>query len=446
MMRPSGHREWSTVTPQSTAHGRSRRALVAGAAGGLGAAWLAACGGGSASDGAGQSAAAGTIDVLYLSGSGVLADARAAAMVRFMAAVPGVKVNPIPWAPAVEVVAKFKTMSAAGTPPDVTSFTTTDMGDFVADHLLASLDGLIKTRGRGFSRDAFYPEVLGAMTVDGKLYAVPRFAQTMLLYHNKDLFARSGLSLPTEDWTWDTDFIAAAQRIRTAQTDEPTFAIQWDGGASPNKNLRNSILFAWGAELVDKTGKKCLLNDAKALAALEYLYDLRWKNGYAAPSTTQVAWNTGRMATIPNGSFAYDGYRALQFQTGVALMPKGPGGRRQYGVLDAWGMAEGSKQKEAAWEFLKWIVGDEAQQHLANTETTTPATKKVYLSPNVPPELSRLFSEALKTAAYMPTVRHFPDVLAAINAELGASLEENTRSVRDSATAATTAVDRLLAS
>ena len=88
-------------------------------------------------------------------------------------------------------------------------------GDLVASKMIAPLDDLIKSRGQGFSRDAFYPEVLNAQTVDGRLYGVPRFVQTMLLYFNRDLFARAGLAEPNESWTWEKDFQDTATRLKS---------------------------------------------------------------------------------------------------------------------------------------------------------------------------------------------------------------------------------------
>ena len=90
-------------------------------------------------------------------------------------------------------------------------------------------------------------------------------------------------------------------------------------------------------------------------------------------------------------------------------------------------------------------MGDNGQEHLALTETTTPATKKVYPPKDTPPEVTRVFFEALKTGLYFPPLRGFSEIYTQINNELNVSLNDNARSVRDSARAASDAANRLLA-
>jgi ABC-type glycerol-3-phosphate transport system substrate-binding protein len=148
----------------------------------------------------------------------------------------------------------------------------------------------------------------------------------------------------------------------------------------------------------------------------------------------------------PRGNFEYANLQAakVQFPVGAALLPRGPGGRRQYGQTTAYGIAEGSKAKEASWEFLKWLVADAGQQHLVNTESITPATRKVYQSPDVPAEVWKVFTDAIKDAQYFPALPNFPAVIEAVNKELGEALVTDTRSVRDSARAAAEAANRLI--
>lgn len=415
--------------------------LAAGAAA-VSPVWLTACGAaGSGTPANPSTLPPATIEYIYNSGAGALATARAEVVDKFMAAVPNVKVVQVPAQPEALVLEKFKTAAAAGTAPDVVSLNANVTGDLVASKLLAPLDELIRSRGQGFSRDAFYPEVLTAQTVAGKLYGVPRFAQTMLLYYNKDLFTRGGAPFPNENWTWEKDFVEAAPKFRALSQSEPIFPVGF--GA----DLRHSLIYAWGGEYFDKAGKKSELDQPKALAALEFAHALRWRQQFAPQPGADggATFQNGRQAMTNSGSFAYAGYTTASFAVGATLLPKGPGGRRQSANATGYSIAEGSKYKEAAWEFLKWLVGDPGQTHLANTESTTPATKKVYANPTVPADVTKVFFDALKTAVYFPPLRGITEILNEINKELQPALDANTRSVRDSATAAANAANRLLA-
>ncbi len=422
--------------------GLSRRRLLTGTAI-VSAVGMGACGPETGTSRSGGTAAPGpvTIEYAYNSGTGPLADARAAAVEKFMAAVPNIKVIPIPGQPEAQVLEKFKAAASAGTPPDVISLNANVYGDLVASKLIAPLDGLIQTRGKGFSRDAFYSEPLNAMTVDGKLYGVPRFVTTMLLFYNRDIFARAGLAEPNENWTWEREFAAAAQRLVSFMEGEQGFAMDF------GPNVWNTLVYSWGGEFFDKAGKRCLLDQPAAIAALELAQGLRFQRRFAPAQGQEggATFNNGRIAISITGSFAYTGLSAVAFKPGVALMPKGPGGRRTWGNATGYSVAEGSKQKEAAWEFIKWLVGDQGQEHLAATETTTPATKKIYPPAGVPADVTKVFFEALKYGVFFPALKGFSEIMAQINKELGLALNENSRSVRDSAIAAAAAANRLLA-
>ena len=400
---------------------------------------LAACG--QTAQPTGQSLPPTTIEYAYNSGTGALAEARAAGVPKFIAAFPNITVTPVPGQPEAQVLEKFKAAAAAGTPPDVIALNANVYGDLVASKFITPLDDLVKSRSSGFNRDAFHPEPLNAMTLDGKLYGVPRFVTTMLLFYNKDLFQRAGIAEPSESWTYDKEFADAAQRLTTLLSAENGFAMGF------SNDVRNTMIYSWGGEFFDKLGKKSLLDQPAAITALEGAHALRFRQRFAPPpgQDAGATFNNGRMAMQVTGSFTYTGLTTISFKPGVALMPKGPGGRRTWGNATGYSIADGSKKKESSWEFVKWLVSDPGQEHLAATEATTPATKKVYPPTGVPADVSKVFFDALKTGVFFPPLKNFTEIYTQINTELNASLNDNTRSVRDSALAAAAAANHLLA-
>ncbi|HVG99021.1 MAG TPA: sugar ABC transporter substrate-binding protein [Chloroflexota bacterium] len=434
----------------STAQRVARRRLLAAAGAGGTGALLAACASGAAAPPQSAAAPSATIEYMHWAAAGgAQAVAREAAAKAFMTATPTITVNVSAVAPSGTMLEKFKTTAAAGTPPDLLTFNTAWYGDLIGSKMVANLDPLAKASGRGFQRDAFYPEVLSVLTADGKLYGLPRFVVTSVLFYNKDLFGRLGVAPPTDGWTWEKEFVEAGQRLKRDVDGGQAFAMDF----APN-DFRDSAVFAWGNDYFDKAARKCVLDDAKAQAALQFAYDLRWKSRLLTSPDSEKAMGAqqqflnARIGMYPRGNFEYANLQAakVQFPIGAALMPRGPGGRRQYGQTTAYGIAEGSKAKEASWEFLKWLVGDAGQQHLVNTESITPATRKIYQSPDVPPEIWKVFTDAIKDARYFPALPNFPAVIEAVNKELGEALVADTRSVRDSARAAAEAANRLIAS
>jgi ABC-type glycerol-3-phosphate transport system substrate-binding protein len=417
----------------------SRRSLVLAAPAATAALALVACG--EAAQPSGKSLPPTTIEYSYNSGTGALAEARAAGIPKFMAAFPNITVNQVPGQPEAVVLEKFKASAAAGTPPDVISLNANVFGDLVSSKFITPLDDLIKTRATGFSRDAFHAEPLNAMTLDGKLYGIPRFVTTMLLFYNKDLFQRAGIAEPNENWTYDKEFADASQRLATLLGGEQGFPFLY------SNDVRNTAVYSWGGEFFDKAGKKSQLDQPTAISALETVHGYRFRQRFA-PAPGQDAGATfanGRVAMSVTGSFTYTTLTTVSFKPGVALMPKGSGGRRTWGNATGYAIADGSKKKEASWEFVKWLVGDGGNEHLASTEATTPATKKVYPPAGVPADVAKVFFDALKTGVFFPPLKNFTEINNQITAELNQALNDNTRSVRDSAIAAANATNRLLA-
>ncbi len=61
-----------------------------------------------------------------------------------------------------------------------------------------------------------YPEFsLTNATVDGTVYGLPTGGNATAAFINTDLFAKAGVDLPADDWTWD-DFVEAANKIGSA--------------------------------------------------------------------------------------------------------------------------------------------------------------------------------------------------------------------------------------
>src|SRR5690606_34734876 len=72
----------------------------------------------------------------------------------------------------------------------------------------------------GLSAEAFYPSALKAFTwktAQGEqsgdmLGALPRDISNVVLFYNRDLFAKAGIPEPRAGWNWD-DFVETAQKL-----------------------------------------------------------------------------------------------------------------------------------------------------------------------------------------------------------------------------------------
>ena len=71
----------------------------------------------------------------------------------------------------------------------------------------------------------------------------------------------------------------------------------------------------------------------------------------------------GAVASLEDGMHAFQRVATGMAGTGadwnIMHLPKGPARRATLGTTDSWALWKGTKAKDAAWEFLKFLQGDE---------------------------------------------------------------------------------------
>ena len=97
----------------------------------------------------------------------------------------------------------------------------------ISDRLLELTHNMMKS-GYLDPNDGLYSAWFNLLASDGyfddvsKLFQAPLRTGTTVLAYNKRMFDQAGLDYPTEEWTWNDDFLDAAKRLtrnsRTANT------------------------------------------------------------------------------------------------------------------------------------------------------------------------------------------------------------------------------------
>ena len=191
------------------------------------------------------------------------------------------------------------------------------------------------------------------------------------MFYRTDIFKVLELEAPE---TWD-DFLAVtavlqrnnmASWIPYTQITASTTVNTGVGGL----NLFASILQQNGAELYNKELNSCTLDSKLSLKAFTYWSEMYTK--YKMPTTANF-YNRFRIGTMPLGIEVYTQYTTLKQAApeidgrwAVAMVP---GTRHADGTIDrtvsgagtGCGILSASKNKEGAWEFLKWWTRADTQ-------------------------------------------------------------------------------------
>jgi multiple sugar transport system substrate-binding protein len=262
---------------------------------------------------------------------------------------------------------KITTMVAGGAAPDVVYVHPSFVPLYASGGILATLDDMAAGDPE-YEPDDFFEKVVGHFVTQGKTYAYPYYSGPLVTYFNKTLFDEAGEDYPTaymdgfqdgsDEWTWEKA-LEVGQRMTTGEGASKTFGI-WPVWMS--LHAFDHVIWSFGGELWDAEMTKCLLSEPAALEAIQYQADLYLKYN-VAPLPEQEegmpgGFNSGRVAMNTGGIRAHvPGLMEVDFELGMAPVPKGKAGRFTRDGPNGAGIIASSQLKEAAWEFVKYQTG-----------------------------------------------------------------------------------------
>jgi multiple sugar transport system substrate-binding protein len=274
---------------------------------------------------------------------------------------------------------KLNTLIAGGTPPDVFAMDAPLFLDWQSRGALLNLQPYIDANP-GFL-DGIYPQTLTAYKTADGYYGLPRDFQTIVLFYNKDMFDAAGVDYPTADWTYD-DMLAAAKKL-TLDTDNDGKVDQyglwsdtWD-----MELLWSEAIWAYGGEIISDDHTKTLIGEGGARDAWAYI-DSLYKEGVMPTPTTSGEFGldlfqSGMAAMTTIGHWAVPGYVQSGINFDVAPMPKGPAGQATSVNSAGFVISKDSKHADAAFEFIKFALGETGQSKLAELGFAIPVLKSV---------------------------------------------------------------------
>jgi ABC-type glycerol-3-phosphate transport system substrate-binding protein len=231
----------------------------------------------------------------------------------------------------------------------------------------------------------YVPAGLDSLKINGKLEGLPwggHPGYAGLLY-NEDLLASAGQKPPDATWTWDK-LLEVCKIVSKVSGDATTDVY----GFNPNTDYLGliPIVRGNGGDILDAEGRKMALSTPSALGSLNFYRDLYVKHRVAAPVGSDLTslFVQGRLAMWQQsygGQFS-PGEKGIagRFKWGMVIVPKGSTGKvgTQLTVngMTIW---SGSKNPDAAWKFLKFIMEPEIQLPAILSGASRPGLRKSVL-------------------------------------------------------------------
>lgn len=212
---------------------------------------------------------------------------------------------------------------------------------------------------------------IDAGTIDGARHTLPFVTDISVMVWNKDLYEAAGLD-PEAGPTTVQEFVEHAKAVAALGQDgvAGSYLSGQSGGALVFTLLPS--VWASGDEPLSEDGTSASLDSGAALDVYGAYRELaETENGLGAGSReeTGATWTApfqeGNIGVMPDPYTAVTGlFDAVDFEIGVAGLPGVDGGDSTFLGGDAIGVSSDSENAAQAWNFMHWLMSDEAQQEV----------------------------------------------------------------------------------
>jgi multiple sugar transport system substrate-binding protein len=266
-----------------------------------------------------------------------------------------VKHTIVPW--NVEGAA-YLTNYSGPSPYDVTYQTSTDLTSLGTKGVLMDMTAQIKKPDWASERKHFPNSTFPPSVYNGKLYGLPFIIGTIVMFYNKDLMSKAGVtSVPTNT----TELIAAAQKIQKGQDIWGFQTPMTNKDSNWYFNLQN--VHNLGGDIISKNLKAAAFNTAPVVQATQYAADMI--NKYKVQPAIGTYDREGGVSLFKGGRIGFlldEPLRVAVFQKEKLSFPwdiaapVGANGKRtEFSTTGHWVIAQKSKNRDAAWALVKFL-------------------------------------------------------------------------------------------
>ncbi len=221
-------------------------------------------------------------------------------------------------------------------------------------------------------------------TYNGQVVAAPLRTDLGVLYYRKDI-------IPTPPNTFD-DLTSMAK----SNASKTRYGYVWQGSQYEGLVCDFSeVLHGYGGDVLDPANaKKVIVNSPEGVQALTEM--VSWVGTISPTSITtfteepcRLAFQNGDAIFMRNWPYAYSLGNASGSKVAgkfdIHSLPYGGSGTVGHSTTGGWNMAINafSKNPDASWSFMKYMLGAYAQKQLAIQGSFTPALQSVYNDPEV---------------------------------------------------------------
>ncbi|MBL8311592.1 MAG: ABC transporter substrate-binding protein [Burkholderiales bacterium] len=277
----------------------------------------------------------------------------------------------------------------------------------------------------------YLPAYGAANVVDGKIVALPAFADAQFLYYRKDLLDKYGVKAPG---TWD-ELAVGLKKVLDGEKNPAVNGVATTGAAIEGA-VCTFLKPYWsqGKEFNDATGRMTL-DKAAAQKGLEMWLSLvdrgvMQKNiGEVRPADMVNAFKAGNLVAMVNWGFAWDQLQSqadstVKGKVGVLPLPAMTGGKSATCIGGwQWAVSAFSKNKAASAKLVRYMSAPDSAKFLAIEGSLLP-----------------VFAQTYADADVLKKLPHYRDSLPVVQAAKGRPMSDRYGEVSDAIRTTTNAV------
>jgi multiple sugar transport system substrate-binding protein len=334
----------------------------------------------------------------------------------FERANPGIKirVQQLPWTAAHE---KLLTAFAGDATPDLCQLGNTWIPELVALNALEPLDRYVAASPI-VDADDYFTGIWDTNRVDGKLYGVPWYVDTRLMFYRRDLLRHAGFSSPPRSWQEWAQMLAAIEK----QAAPDRYGI-----LLPLNEFEPLLALALqqGEPLLREDGRWGNFRGAGFRRALEFyleMFQRGWAPAVASAAISNV-WNEfgrGRFVFFVSGPWNIGELQrrlsSEQQDTWMTAPLPGPGGP---GASIAGGSSlvvfRASRHQETAWRLVEFLSQPAVQRRFHALTGDLPPRRATWRDPGLTADVhARAFREQLERVTPAPKVPEWERIASEI--------------------------------
>ena len=215
----------------------------------------------------------------------------------------------------------------------------------------------------GYDAGDFLPQLRATLSYKGDLYSVPFYGESSFLMYRKDLVAKAGIMMPPRP-TWDqVEKIAA--KLHNATTGMVGICLRGDPGWGENLAPIDTVINTFGGRWFNPAWQAQMTTPEVTRAVSTYVSMLQ---NYGEPGAPEAGFSEcATLYSQGDAAMWYDATSAVSTiedpasskvagRNGYAWAPSQDG--RPSGWLYTWSLAIPSTcpNKQAAWDFIAWMT------------------------------------------------------------------------------------------